>query len=232
MYFYCKIGYDISHMDATPHKFGHSIVLLGNFNPKIFHPAWFAAEGLISNSECEDAKVDIIHTDAAIFKLEWLRVEVLHERFRVDTYQEPYIAAVRDLVLGTFSILRHTPVHSIGMNVDKHFRMDSEEKWHEAGHRLAPKGIWEGIMTNPGLQSMSMQDTVRPDGCDGSVNVLIQPSREIKPGILFQVNDHYDIGTEGVRNADAAVDILRSNWQQSIDRANAMIGKLLERMTK
>ena len=30
-----------------PNIYGHSIVLIGNFNPKIFQPAWFGAEGLL-----------------------------------------------------------------------------------------------------------------------------------------------------------------------------------------
>jgi hypothetical protein len=36
---------------------GISVVWLGDFNPKIFQPAWFAAEGLIRSRSTEWARV-------------------------------------------------------------------------------------------------------------------------------------------------------------------------------
>ena len=44
-----------------------SIVLLGAFNPKIFHPAWLAMHGLISPEQADDADVVIVHSDITQF---------------------------------------------------------------------------------------------------------------------------------------------------------------------
>ena len=45
---------------------GINIVMLGSFNPKIFQPAWFAANELIRNLEAEEADTQIIHNDISI----------------------------------------------------------------------------------------------------------------------------------------------------------------------
>jgi hypothetical protein len=52
-----------------PHSYGHSVVLLGNFNPKIFHPAWFGAQQLIGKQEEEGSKVEIVHSDEPLAKV-------------------------------------------------------------------------------------------------------------------------------------------------------------------
>jgi hypothetical protein len=44
-------------MYKTPEIQGMSIVLVGGFNPKIFHPAWFAAQKLIREKEAEEANI-------------------------------------------------------------------------------------------------------------------------------------------------------------------------------
>ncbi len=75
---------------------GSSIVLLGDLNPKIFQPAWFAAEKLIRKPEAEAAEIEIIHPEVVIFNLEWLRLEVTRERFSASTTQEPYYEFIRD----------------------------------------------------------------------------------------------------------------------------------------
>jgi hypothetical protein len=45
-----------------------SIVLVGNFNPAIFQPAWLAAKGLIRESEASAAVVEVIHPELAQYR--------------------------------------------------------------------------------------------------------------------------------------------------------------------
>src|SRR3989304_7099258 len=114
-------------MRHPPDKYTRSIVILGDFNPKIFQPSWFAAENLIGKQEAEGAVVSVVHSDISIFSIEWARLEILRERFFAETTQQPYDKALRDLVLGTFTILRHTPLRLMGINTTMHFRVESEE---------------------------------------------------------------------------------------------------------
>src|SRR5437870_4919946 len=96
--------------DLKPEIDAHSVVFVGDFNPKIFQPAWFAAQNLLRQEEADAAKIEIIHPEIVRFSLDWLHVEVVHERFKASTLQFPYFEILRDLTVGTFKILRHTPI--------------------------------------------------------------------------------------------------------------------------
>ncbi len=209
----------------------HQIVLLGDFNPKIFQPAWFGAEGLIRQAEVDEAKIEVIHPEVVVFMLEWLRLEVTRERFSAGTLQEPYDEVVRDLVLGTFKILRHTPLRKMGINLEAHFQVESDERWHSIGHTLAPKLIWEEILVNPGMRSLTVQGG-RPDNLKGYVAVTVEPSVRFHPAIFVRVNDHFEVGhPESSLGADEIIKILENSWVESYRRSGMIIQKLLEKST-
>jgi hypothetical protein len=218
----------------------HSIVLVGNFNPMIFQPAWFAAEGLIKKNEEETADVKIIHPDVAIFSLEWLQLEITKEKFVARTSQEPYDEPLRDLVVGTFSLLRHTPVQQLGVNRAMHFLVDSEEKWHAAGYKLAPKEPWEGILKTSGLVSLTIQESeskdgeiVRSDGLKGFTRVRVEPSVRIRPGIFIEINNHFEARDKSpATGCSEIVAVLKKSWESSYRRSEETIYSLLERLLK
>lgn len=218
--------------EPTPIKKRHSIVLIGNFNPKIFHPSWFSAEGLIQKAEEEGANIEIIHSDAAIFNLDWLRVEVTEERFAVITAQEPYDPAIRDLVVGTFSILRHTPITKMGINRDMHFRIDSEEKWHAGSDKLAPKDIWKTVLEKPEMRSLTMEGDHSRDGYKGLIRVKIEPSTIPSPyGIFCDVNDHFETKDSNTTvGSDEIMDILKDTWDKSYNRSKKIIFSILDKI--
>ncbi len=186
------------------------------------------AQDLIRQSEVDDATIEIVHSEIVIFTLGWLRVEVTRERFAAGTIQDPYHVFIRDLVLGTFRLLRHTPLTMMGLNREVHFKVDSEDHWHAIGHTLAPKGIWEGTLANPGMDSLTVKGT-RTDNYKGFVAVTVEPSRRFHPGIYLRVNDHFQSDKlESVSGADEIVDILENEWEESYKRSNNIIAKLTE----
>lgn len=210
---------------------GHNIVLIGSFNPKIFHPAWFAAEGLIQKQEAEEAEIEIIHSDVSIFRCGWLRVEVTRERFYAGTVQESFDPLIRDLVLGTFNLLRYTPIIQMGVNRDMQFPVESEDAWHAVGHALAPKGIWEGILEKPGMLSLTMQGHLRRDGINGLIRVTIEPSKKIPYGVHFSVNDHFEVkDRSAVAGSDEIINVLKNNWEISYQRSEKIILSLWEKL--
>src|SRR5436190_5727882 len=103
--------------DRRPELAGSSIVLVGSFNPAIFHPVWFAQQGLMPEAETVGPanerggpKIEIIHSQIAAFQTESFVVNVTTDRFSVTTKPTKPGIALRDLVTGTFSVLEHTPV--------------------------------------------------------------------------------------------------------------------------
>jgi hypothetical protein len=206
-----------------------SIVFLGDFNPKIFQPAWFAAQGLIRQKEADEAKIDVIHPEVVSFALEWLVLQVTRERFLASTTQQPYYKIVRDLVLGTFKLLQYTPLNKLGINTDMHFRMDSVENWHALGHRLAPKDLWRDILKNPGMRLLNVEGQ-RPDEFRGYIRVQVEPSTRILPGVYFQVNDHYEIETiRPGMGAEEMLTIFERVWDDSLIRSKNIVSNILER---
>ena len=201
---------------------GASIVFIGSFNPAIFHPSWYVAQELWSETELENAKVEIIAADTCSFRTEQYTLQALNNRFMISTAQVPLYDSLRDLAIGTFRILRHTPLAKLGLNRDFHFRLESEEAWHAIGHKLAPKEHWEPILENPGTRSLAIEGT-RPGGLAGAVNVRVEPSSEIKHGLFVAINDHFEVDDNSARSAKAILSIAEEQWSESQRRADDII---------
>lgn len=204
---------------------GISIVFLGDFNPKIFQPAWFASENLIRVTEAEEADIKIINPEIVIFKLEWLEIQVTRDRCSFMTTQDAYFEVVRDLCLSTFRLLRHTPIQKMGINRDLHFKMKSIEEWHAFGHKVAPKKLWANSLKNPGLISLTIEG-VREDELKGYIRVKVEPSRRVHPGIYIQINDHYEIDDSGI-GCEKMINNLDSSWKRSFDKSEIIINDIL-----
>lgn len=215
-----------------PEEYQHSIVIRGDLNPAIFQPSWFAAAGLIGKQQADAAKVEIIHRDVAVFSADWLNIEVTQDRFHVYTMHEQYTEPLQDLVLGTFSLLNHTPLRIIGINLTAHFRLPSVEVWNEAGHKLVPKGLWEGILNKPGMKSVIVEESERRDGHKGYIRLTVEPSRRVPLGLFFGVNDHIEINEEGGIGSENLINVLREQGRSSLKMSEDMMYTLLERLTK
>jgi len=205
-----------------------SIVLLGVFNPKIFQPAWLAAQGLVRQEEADAADVSVVHRDVAVFTIDWAAIQVVRERFSVRPAKEGHDEEIRDLVLGIFRLLIHTPLHALGINKMAHLAIESEEAWHALGDRLAPKPPWDGILENPGMRSLTMQGR-RADEFKGFTNVKIEPSMAVQPGIFVDVNDHYEVeDKKSVIGGESIVSILENVWPDSYQKSEQILAQLKE----
>ena len=206
-----------------------SIVLLGDFDPQIFEPAWFGKNELIRPREADEADVKIVHHEVAEFGLDWVVLRVTRERFAVDTSQDAFFEASRDLVLGTFELLDQIPLKAMGINMHEHRRMNSTDAWRQFDHAFAPKRRWRDLLSEPGIADLTMQG-VRTDGYKGYVQVSVQPSWRITDGVFLYVNDHYATVGESAADpagASAAMEILRENWQASRERSLGIMERLV-----
>lgn len=210
----------------------HNIVLLGDFNPKILHPTWFAAQGLIREQEAEVAELVICHPEILIFSLDWLALEVSRDRFKAETVKESHYEAIRDLVKGTLDLLHHTPIRAIGINKLLHFEMESEEQWHNVGHKLAPKDVWDGILTKPGMRTLTMEGIKQEEGVMGYIRITVEPSVKVHPGVYININDHFKIKENQTgQSSNEAISILENRWNASLKRCDKVVSMLLEKLT-
>ncbi len=175
---------------------GVSIVAVGEFNPAIFQPSWFSENKLIRIEEASAANLEIVHKNAAIFSTEWFSLQVTNPVFSLESTDPAKSRPLRDLALGTFTLLEHTPITAFGLNKHQHFRMSSVEDWHRFGHHFAPKASWTDILTNPGLRGMVMEG--KREGCNATqIQVRIEPSLKVLPwGVYTAVNQHYNLADD------------------------------------
>ena len=209
---------------------GMSIVLLGDFNPKIFQPAWFGGHGLIRPTEADEAEVEIVHSEVTKFRLDWVVLQVTRDRLVVETVQDAFFEASRDLVLATFGLLGHTPLRSMGINMEAHWRVASVEALQEFTRVLVPERAWQGLLDRGELQNLTMRGA-RPDHHSGYVQIQVQPSRRIEGGVFLSVNDHYvavEQSATGAAGARVAMEILRENWQPSRERSLSLMERLVK----
>jgi len=206
-----------------------SIVLIGDFNPKIFQPAWFASEGLVSGSVAENAKIQVIHPELTVLEFEDYRMQIEASKFLVATSSDPLFEVIRDLTLSTFELLRHTPVRMMGINTEMHYRIDTEANWHAFGDKLVPKATWKTLLDSPGMRSVTVEEGKRRDGNPGKLLVKVEPSQRMKHGVYFHINDHFELdATSKVVGATQMMEVLRSSWTECQRRAKEIVDALLK----
>lgn len=203
----------------TPEIAGVNLVFVGAMNPTIFQPSWLAAHELIREEEAESADIAIVHPDVVSYSLDWAVIEVSRERFQLGTTATAEAATpILDLAVGIFTILKHSPIKAMGINSDAHYKIESEDRWHEIGHTLAPDSYWTDVLERPGMRTLLMEGA-RTDDYKGWVRVTVEPSSRVHPGIYCAVNDHYVLDADGddVGGAEKALSAVREKWTSSLE---------------
>lgn len=209
-----------------------SVVFIGKFNPAIFQPLWFSSEGLIRESEGKEARIELIHPDATIFSLDWIRIEVLRDKLIFRSLQDENEEIIADLIIGTFKLLRHSPIYKMGINKEVQFTAENDKAWHKIGDTLAPKDIWENIVNKPGMNNLTMESQRSEDTYTGYIRTKIEPDPKKRYGVLISVNDHYEIEMKEneIVNSDEIIKIFESKWKASLKKSNEIITYLMENL--
>jgi hypothetical protein len=225
-------------MRIEPEISGVQVVLVGDFNPAIFTPAWFALYRLLPESVASSAKLEVAHPQATKFTADWLHLEVTVERFVVHTLQAPHVR-VRDLVVRVFrEHLYHTPLKALGINRNVHFRVRNLTERDRIGRTLAPVEPWgtwghdlgldgtRGGMTS--LRMSQLEPNGRPSG--DKINVTVEPSARIgegRTGVFVNVNDHHVIDETGPRAGTGLMNLLEKNFDESLKRSDDIIDHIM-----
>ena len=225
-------------MQIQPEISGASIVLLGNFNPAIFSPAWFDLHDILPENVAETADVQIISPSFTSFSTEWLYLQVTADRFQLQTEQDPYIR-LRDLISRVFKEhVFHTPLVAFGINRYVHFRAPSQQAWDQLGRTLAPVEPWadcEKLLAlgeeGNGLASLTMRQSQpqgRPSG--GYIDVRVEPSNRIgqgKDGVYVHVNDHYEIDETSKNGRTQLLDTLEKCFESDIKNSDEVVDHIM-----
>lgn len=210
------------------------IVLIGDFNPKIYTPAWFSAYDLIGKIESEDANIEVVHQDVTIFNLDWFRLQVTRERFSIFTEQEAYFDKLIDLVVQTFTVLPHTPISAIGLNWGGHFKTDSVEEWHNLGYYLSPQAPWDNVFEDSALLRIEITEKHKLENpSKGHLGVRVQPSNTVLNGVFVNVNDHYSLQEpDKAIGCSEIISTLERNRNESGNKFKSVIENLFDNFEK
>jgi hypothetical protein len=201
-----------------------SVICVGSFSPAIFHPAWLAGRNLIQKTEEAGAEVQAVTPDASAFKIKWLQLQVLRDRFVAATETPDDSLLLRDLVVGAFRLLEHTPVSFVGLNRHVHFQVQNEKEWHHVGHVLAPKRIWQRYLTSPGLSALTIK-AQRPDKVAGEINIQVNAS-PAKPSVIeVSVNNHFVLDAGSA--AAVAAELISDQWDEAMRAASDLAEKIV-----
>ncbi len=215
-----------------------NLVLVGNFNPAIFTPAWFVLHELLPAKAAENASLQIAQGSLTAFSTDWLQLQVTADRFSAGTSQAPYIRLC-DLVVAVFKVhLTHSPVNALGINRGVHFQVSDLTARDRIGRALAPVepwGAWSSALGLTGDQggmtslTMSQLDPEgRPPG--GRINVTVEPSSQVgqgRLGVYVGINDHYAVNSAGPGAGQQLIGLLENNFTRSLSRSAEIIDHIM-----
>jgi hypothetical protein len=217
-----------ARMVNVPQLRGLTFVLIGEFNPTIFQPAWFASERLLTEEEAASADVHVIHPDITAFELPWIRIQVERERVTVASLAQPYFERVAGTLCDTFAILKHTPIRLFGVNSEAHYRASTIEKWHALGHKLAPKEYWRTFFGSPGMQNITIRQVPREDGLGGHAQIIVEPSVKVQPGVYIATNDEIRNNDGSFLGAIKTVDLIREKWPSLLEFSERVFSNIAD----
>jgi len=216
-----------------------SIVLVGSFNPKIFHPEWFIRKGIVEEWDySSDDVVNVADMSRAVFSNE-SALTVLLNQFSLRSQLSSNYLALKDLVTSTFSCLRETPILKMGMNYTAVIKIDDSESWERLGCNLAPHHLWKKAISywdelesskqkKLGLWDVTM-NIPRPDELDGFIRARIRVSgNPADHKIEFSVNNHVEFVESDDPLAITMVKTLENKWEASLSLAIDLINKTME----
>jgi len=184
----------VSEKNLVPAVQGTTIVIVGDFNPAIMHPLWFSNNNLISEEDAKAADTELVHKQVSKFRTKSVLIQVTIDRFLIQTEDPTMFLPLRDLALGTFSILEHTPLRAFGVNRYELFHMRTLKEWHALGDLYTPKTIWKEIMDGPGMKQVTIQGQ-RANVKDARIEFTLQPIDMATFGVQLRLNEHYDVPT-------------------------------------
>lgn len=227
-------------MLKKPDSIKTTIVLVGNFNPRIFVPLWFSNNEVIGKEESEKADVEVVHKEFTKFKLDWLTLVAEPQRFITEVIQPPDIR-LHDFVLKTFGeLLPHTPIWAMGINRGVEFDAGSREARDRIGFKLAPPEAWgewsedllrqESDGNHGGMMSLSMRQVTVDDRSGGYIQSQVEPVKGSVSSVRVHVNDHYEISkpADQVEGCSEIIGLMSDRYEKSIGRSDWIVDQIME----
>ena len=208
-----------------------SVVLIGSFNPGIFHPEWFRRQEILVPQEADEAKPRVVSPEVTEVLFLDMKLNVFPDRFILETHDASRAEKLQDVVINVLTCLPHTPVTACGLNNALHFDLKDEAYWHKIGHTLAPKEpVWNHVLERPGMEMLVIKGE-REGQFPGHINVTVAPSKNPKMprGIYIHSNFHFPVprNESGMPDSDLVVPYIETEWKNALEQARRVAYRIL-----
>lgn len=170
----------------------YTIVLIGDMNPSIQHPAWYEAVGLIDADEytASVSNNPITTPELSQFSIADFKVRCMRHQFIIESDSVDQLQRMRGIVGQIFDeLLKHTPVRQFGLN----FNFKRKTKVSVVGSVLAKELLNTRIGLNPN-RPFSAQIKYRRRMDNHVVNIDVQPQPPPDADyVLVSNNYHFEI---------------------------------------
>ena len=211
-----------------------SIVLIGSFNPLIYHPEWFKSNNILPPEDV-DAVLNsqepnlVVSPGLTLFRTSNIEINVTPERFMIKARKQPFVF-IKDVLQKSFEKLGSTPVKQMGINDHYHIKFDSEKELQDFADIIVPKVRWNSLLgdevkgTNrvSGLTKIQMRKTTD----FGAINYTLEPSPVVKPGVYISNNHHYNLEEES-QFAEDAMEILEQNFTTTVEKTDCITREII-----
>lgn len=207
----------------------YSIVLIGGFNPLIFHPFWMLQKGLISEKDVTENEI-LVHDQLTKFKIgEWLEFNVNKNRCEFKISSSEFIPVMVDLIKGTLNALPEVPIAAIGINRGCILKLDNEEDYYNVGATLAPLDIWSDSFSKPRLRTIAIEDTTSENFAGKTRCLIIKPAevKDVNFAIDVNMNNHYELE---VQRVVPALKVLDANVLANYNSFDTILANLLNKI--
>lgn len=209
-----------------------SVVALGNFNPKIFTPAWLLKYNLIKNEDYDFAidqeKDNFVNVpDVSRINFEWGILTVNPMRFVVELSDESYSLILKDLIFSIFNILEHCPVKFLGLNYSEVFEFPNEKVYKKIGDYFSPKKVWDNHLKEAGVLNMTLQSE-RLDDNEGLRNLIVNALPDFK--VRLRLNDHLKLDDN--EPITSMLEYIETYWESSLKESKKTILEIMGEVNK
>ena len=136
----------------------YSVVLLGGFNPLVFHPLWLLKKGLIPEADVVDKQI-FINPKVSQYPIgDWMQMTVTSERCEFKIEKPERIVLMKDLIIGTLNALPETPIIALGLNRGNIINLGDDKSYYKFGSKLAMLDIWKDCFHNPRLRDIIIEN--------------------------------------------------------------------------
>lgn len=213
-----------------------SVVLVGSFNPGIFHPEWFRRQEILLPQEADEATLKVVSPEVTEVLFLDMKLDVFPDRFIIETRDASRAEKLQDIVINVLTRLPHTPVTACGLNNELHFDIKDKAYWHKIGHTLAPKEpVWNDVMEKPGMQTLVIKG-VRGGEFPGEVNVTVAPSKGSKMlyGLFVGSNFHFPVprNESDTPRSEQVVPYVETEWKNALEQARRVAYRVFSQIPR